>query len=155
MKKLCILSNRDFLLGEFIHDEIVKHMSQSKAHVIILSKDYVKKQWPKFELERAYTEHVSQGKELIVVKFGNLPSEDLPGLVQQILDAQVYLEWQEPGNAVKTKSEKQREELFWARLVSKLYGQKYPCYMKATCCCVSKNRSNIDFLLDDDVPLLA
>ena len=67
-------------------------MSQSRANIVILSKDYIRKQRPTFELQRAYTEHVLHGKELIVIKYESLPTEDLPGLVHQILDAQIYLE---------------------------------------------------------------
>ena len=116
-------------------------MSESRTTIAVLSEDYVRKEWSLFELNRAYTEHVCHGKDVIVIKYGSIPSqqyEDLPGLVQQILDVNAYLEWQEPIFHIQADTEsaadKMREELFWDKLVSILYGQKHPCHLKTPCC---------------------
>ena len=99
-------------------------MAWSRAHIIVLSENSIKKMWPKFELERAYTESVEQQKEFIIIKYGNILSADAPGLVQQILDSRVYIQWPEV-NKTRNKKVKNQQAIFWARLAAKLYGRRH------------------------------
>ena len=109
-------------------------MSLSRTNVVIISDNSVKKQWPEFELKRAYTESHLERKPLIVVKFGTIttPRQDLSGLVQQILDSKVYNEWPEfndnNGSTLKSKSVKRRQDLFWAKLAQAIYRNNQPIW---------------------------
>ena len=145
--------NRDFLHGEAIDDEIVKHMADSRNHIIVFSDNYLKKPWPNFELQRAYREHVEESKNLVVVKFGKVSPDEITGLAKEIWDSRVYLEWPEnTNNKVDKKTLKKMKGLFWERLVFRIYGNHFPCYLKGClCCCKLKAGS---YLENSDVPLL-
>ena len=145
---------RDFRLGENIDDEINRHMSNSKAHIVVISEISLQKTWPTYELRRAYIEHLEHKKELIVIKLGNISSNEVPGLVKQILDSKIYCNWPEAHQGMVTKRIKQRQELFWARLASKLYGGEYPCYLMNPCCMKIVHSGTIKNYLDDDIELL-
>ena len=149
--KYIVSIDRDFKLGENIDDEIVRNISCSRAHIVVLSENSVKKMWPKFELERAYTEAIEKQKDLIIIKYGDINTSHVPGLVTQILDSKVCLQWPEMSTYTYSNALKIKHELFWARLVSRLYGETYPCYLRDVyCCCFRAVRgANINDIIDD------
>ena len=130
-------------------------MSCSRAHIVVLSENSVKKMWPKFELERAYTEAIEKQKDLIIIKYGDINKSDVPGLVAQILDSRVYLQWPEVSKYTSSNILKIKQELFWAKLASRLYGGTYPCYLRDVhCCCRRTVRgANINDIIDDTIEL--
>ena len=150
-----VIHLRDFLVGEDIDNEIVRHMSLSRTNVIIMSDNSVKKQWPEFELKRAYTESHIDKKPLIIVKFGRIktPKEDLSGLVQQILDSKVYNEWPEfsedSGKKLNATSVTRRQELFWEKLAQAIYGNSSVLWGCGRCKHALEPSDFNDMLLND------
>ena len=150
-----ILYFRDFILGEHIDDEIVYHMSESRMHIVVLSKNSVKKFWPNFELQRACMDKWSENKKVIMLKLGKISTDEISGLAKQILAAEVCLEWHNPEEDMPIE-DNAKQQLFWAKLLAKLYGTEYPCYLKNfPCCCKSQiDANNLDQVWDDSMQLL-
>ena len=143
------------MLGEYIDDEIDYHMSQSRMHIVVLSENSVKKFWPNFELRRAYTDQWSENKTVIMLKLGKIATNELSGLVKQILSAEVCLEWDNP-EEVMPMEDSIKQQLFWAKLLTRLYGTEYPCYLRHfPCCCKTQvHANNLDQIWDDGMQLL-
>ena len=121
-------------------------MENSRSHIVVLSQASVTRAWPMFELKRAYLEHVNKNKDFVVIKFGEIAQTDLPGLAQHILDSKIYLNWPEAPPGQVSKATKQKQELFWAKLASKLYNVKSRF--------ISVRAETIDNYLDDTTELL-
>ena len=122
---------------------------------MVLSENSVKKFWPNFELRRAYTEQWTENKTVIMLKLGKITTDELPGLVKEIMDAEVFLEWNNPEEDTPIENSV-KQQLFWAKLLTRLYGVEYPCYLKNfPCCCKPQlHTNNLDELWDDKMQLL-
>ena len=143
---LFFLQYRDFLAGRDISDEIVYHMSKSRCNIIVLSDNFLWEQWSDFELHRAHTENVLKNKKMIVIKFGKITYQNAPGLVKEILDCSAYMEWPQDESGKKSfEAVQKRQELFLAKLASRIYRHKGMC-----CRIPHENTGQLNIPIDDD-----
>ena len=149
---------RDFRLGENIDDEICKHMSESKMHIVVLSKNFIKKHWPLQEFRIAFDDYIKRDKVMVIIMLGDIERQELPQFAQKMLPTTVYLEWEtdESDSEYVHIVDNAKYKLFWAKLLAKLYGIKNPFYSPRPCCCKPEfNAGNIDQLWHDRMPLVA
>lgn len=157
--KLCI-HYRDFPAHGDIADVIVDHIKKSKSIIVILSEYSLHSEWCDFELKNAHTQSLIFHKPFIVIKMGKLPRRLVYGLVEHLLSSQVYIEWPDDdvsdidGNQMdrvnnkQQKLLKQKQELFWEKIVKEIYGHSY-CQCLKYCCCCKINKEIRVALLDD------
>ncbi|KAF4522338.1 hypothetical protein B566_EDAN011058 [Ephemera danica] len=102
---LC-LHERDFRLGNFIMDNIVENIEKSRRVIFVLSNNFLKSEWCKWELRMA-THRIferSNSDFLILLMLENLQRDLVPLSLRVLLTTRTYLEW------------KQKPEVFWNRL---------------------------------------
>ncbi|WAR05188.1 TLR4-like protein [Mya arenaria] len=110
--KLCV-HQRDFLPGIPIQDNIVDAIRTSKKTVVILSKNFVMKQWGIFEFNMARMEsidkRVSENGCLVIVLYENVPAKIMP---LEILD------WIEHHSYISYTSDPDGQPLFWENMTT-------------------------------------
>ena len=81
-----------------------------------------------YELQRAQNDMITMNKKFIVIKLGKIDFGNASGLAKDILDSGAYMQWPKEINAGKKpfKTIQKRQQLFWAKLASKMY-QQGPC----------------------------
>lgn len=100
--KLC-LHYRDFPVGAFLADTIVQAVESSKRTIMILSENFIKSEWCRFEFKSAHHQVLRDRKRrLIVVLLGEVPQKDLDPDIRLYLKTNVYLQW--------------GDKLFWEKL---------------------------------------
>ncbi|KAL3276818.1 hypothetical protein HHI36_012179 [Cryptolaemus montrouzieri] len=100
--KLC-LHYRDFPVGAFLADTIVQAVESSKRTIMILSENFIKSEWCRFEFKSAHHQVLrDRRKRLIVVLLGEVPHKDLDPDIRLYLKTNVYLQW--------------GDKLFWEKL---------------------------------------
>uniref|UniRef100_T1GBB5 TIR domain-containing protein n=1 Tax=Megaselia scalaris TaxID=36166 RepID=T1GBB5_MEGSC len=75
--KLC-LHHRNFPVGGYMADTIMQAIDTSKRTIMVLSENFIRSEWCKFEFKSAH-HHVlrDRRKRLIVILLGELPEKDL------------------------------------------------------------------------------
>ncbi|XP_022904047.1 toll-like receptor Tollo [Onthophagus taurus] len=100
--KLC-LHYRDFPVGAFLADTIVQAVESSRRTIMILSENFIKSEWCRFEFKSAHHQVLrDRRRRLIVVLLGEVPQKDLDPDIRLYLKTNVYLQW--------------GEKLFWEKL---------------------------------------
>lgn len=100
--KLC-LHYRDFPVGAYIADTIVQAIDSSRRTIMILSKNFIKSEWCRFEFKSAHHQVLrDRRRRLIVILLGDLPQKDLDPDIRLYLKTNTYLQW--------------GDKLFWQRL---------------------------------------
>lgn len=100
--KLC-LHYRDFPVGAFLADTIVQAVESSKRTIMILSENFIKSEWCRFEFKSAHHQVLrDRRKRLIVVLLGEVPQKDLDPDIRLYLKTNYYLQW--------------GDKLFWEKL---------------------------------------
>lgn len=100
--KLC-LHYRDFPVGAFLADTIVQAVESSKRTIMILSENFIKSEWCRFEFKSAHHQVLrDRRRRLIVVLLGEVPQKDLDPDIRLYLKTNVYLQW--------------GDKLFWEKL---------------------------------------
>lgn len=100
--KLC-LHYRDFPVGAFLADTIVQAVDSSKRTIMILSENFIKSEWCRFEFKSAHHQVLrDRRRRLIVVLLGEVPQKDLDPDIRLYLKTNVYLQW--------------GDKLFWEKL---------------------------------------
>lgn len=100
--KLC-LHYRDFPVGAFLADTIVQAVDSSKRTIMILSENFIKSEWCRFEFKSAHHQVLrDRRRRLIVVLLGQVPHKDLDPDIRLYLKTNVYLQW--------------GDKLFWEKL---------------------------------------
>lgn len=100
--KLC-LHYRDFPVGAYIADTIVQAIDSSRRTIMILSKNFIKSEWCRFEFKSAHHQVLrDRRRRLIVILLGDLPQKELDPDIQLYLKTNTYLQW--------------GDKLFWQRL---------------------------------------
>ncbi|XP_018323682.1 toll-like receptor Tollo [Agrilus planipennis] len=91
--KLC-LHYRDFPVGAYLADTIVQAVESSKRTIMILSENFIKSEWCRFEFKSAHHQVLKdRRKRLIVILLGDLPQKDLDPDIRLYLKTNVYLQW--------------------------------------------------------------
>ncbi|XP_017771821.1 PREDICTED: toll-like receptor Tollo [Nicrophorus vespilloides] len=100
--KLC-LHYRDFPVGAFLADTIVQAVESSKRTIMILSENFIKSEWCRFEFKSAHHQILrDRRRRLIVILLGEVPQKDLDPDIRLYLKTNVYLQW--------------GDKLFWEKL---------------------------------------
>ncbi|XP_023931132.1 toll-like receptor 2 [Lingula anatina] len=107
--KVCIHS-RDFLPGEYIIDNIVEKMEASRATILIISHNFIKSDWCKYEVDITQAKVLRERRGAIIVVFlEQIPYKQLPKTLRLMKRHLTYLEWLEEEN------EHKRAE-FWKKI---------------------------------------
>lgn len=100
--KLC-LHYRDFPVGAFLADTIVQAVESSRRTIMILSENFIKSEWCRFEFKSAHHQVLrDRRRRLIVVLLGEVPNKDLDPDIRLYLKTNIYLQW--------------GDKLFWEKL---------------------------------------
>ena len=127
--QLC-LHYRDFPAHGDLVDVIIKKIQQSRCIVVVLSKFSVIRPWCDYELKSAHAQHLLMGKDLIIIKLGDIPNDlELTDLVRDLLNSQVYIEWPEVGLQM-SKLDHKRQSVFWGKIQRAIYGEEHCSCMR-------------------------
>lgn len=100
--KLC-LHYRDFPVNALIADTIVQAVESSRRTIMVLSENFIKSEWCRFEFKSAHHQVLrDRRKRLIVVLLGEVPHKDLDPDIRLYLKTNTYLQW--------------GDKLFWEKL---------------------------------------
>ncbi|KAG8035392.1 hypothetical protein G9C98_006838 [Cotesia typhae] len=100
--KLC-LHYRDFPVGSFIADTIVQAVESSRRTIIVLSENFIKSEWCRFDFKSAHHQVLrDRRRRLILVLVGDVPQRDLDPDIRLYLKTNTYLQW--------------GDKLFWEKL---------------------------------------
>ncbi|XP_030751606.1 toll-like receptor Tollo [Sitophilus oryzae] len=100
--KLC-LHYRDFPVGAFLADSIVQAVESSRRTIMVLSENFIKSEWCRFEFKSAHHQVLrDRRRRLIVVLLGEVPHKDLDPDIRLYLKTNFYLQW--------------GDKLFWEKL---------------------------------------
>ncbi|XP_067664541.1 toll-like receptor 4 [Haliotis asinina] len=105
--RLCI-HHRDFLVGEAIAANVLNAIRSSRRTVIILSRNFLKSYWCKYEVEMAKMESIYTGRNtLLVVVLEKIPLKDLPPDIVELMRQDSYVEY---------TNDQEGQEVFWENL---------------------------------------
>ncbi len=105
--KLCF-HHRDFLVGEFIVDNIIDALQQSRCAILVVSENSVTSKWWELELNMAHQMSLERQHNMIICVFmGEISAKKLPPIIGRILKLFTCLKWPESEDAKK---------LFWVKL---------------------------------------
>ncbi|XP_044014097.1 toll-like receptor Tollo, partial [Aphidius gifuensis] len=95
--KLCV-HYRDWPAGEWIPDQVIRSVINSKRTVVILSKNFLSSEWAKLEFRTAYCHAMKNNKKkVIIVIYGDVPSADLlDDELREYLYMNTYVKWGDP-----------------------------------------------------------
>ncbi|XP_055906844.1 toll-like receptor Tollo [Eupeodes corollae] len=100
--KLC-LHHRDFPVGAYIADTIVQAIDSSRRTIMVLSENFIKSEWCRFEFKSAHHQVLrDRRRRLIVIVLGDVPQKDLDPDIRLYLKTNTYLQW--------------GDKLFWEKL---------------------------------------
>ena len=102
---------RDFLVGEFIANNIANAIAKSRKTIAIITPNFVRSPWC---VEEVHMAHAAGPSQLHLVLYKHIPATEVevPELIRHLLENKTYCEWVEDG---------QGERLFWKKIVSVLY----------------------------------
>ncbi|GFT68417.1 protein toll [Nephila pilipes] len=92
--RLCI-HYKHFRAGDFIHENILTAVQNSKRTVLILSRNFLESEWCMMEFRAAHVQALKDRvNRIIVIKLGDIP-KDIDPSIQLYLDSTTYLTWGE------------------------------------------------------------
>ncbi|KAL1488359.1 hypothetical protein ABEB36_014836 [Hypothenemus hampei] len=91
--KVCI-HIRDWFPGEFIADQVIRSVRDSKRTLVVLSNHFLESVWGKMEFRTAHTQAISEKRaRVIVVIFGELDENKLDDELKRYLTTNTYVKW--------------------------------------------------------------
>ncbi|KAM7364492.1 protein toll-like isoform 2-T3 [Cochliomyia hominivorax] len=84
--KLCV-HVRDFIVGDYIMDQIVRSIANSKRTIIILSQNFIESEWAKMEFKESYRATLRERRSKIIA----IMYEDIGDLSNLDKDLKIYL----------------------------------------------------------------
>ncbi|KAL1488354.1 hypothetical protein ABEB36_014831 [Hypothenemus hampei] len=91
--KVCI-HIRDWFPGEFIADQVIRSVRDSKRTLVVLSNHFVESVWGKMEFRTAHSQAISEGRaRVIVVILGDLDESKLDDELKKYLTTNTYVKW--------------------------------------------------------------
>ncbi|XP_078671090.1 uncharacterized protein LOC144911149 [Branchiostoma floridae x Branchiostoma belcheri] len=113
--KSCI-AERDFIAGIPIAENIVASIEQSRQVILVISRNFLKSDWCKYELQMAEYKHFTTGEKYVIpILLEEIPVQMMPKSLRYLLATKTYLEW---------KDGEKEEGLFWRRLGKALKASK-------------------------------
>lgn len=105
--RLCIFE-RDFEIGSFISDSIMSGINDSKFVVLIISNNFAKSHWCRWETQlaeyhRFFLEDGSCCDPLVLIRVGDLEQKYLTPTLKYLLNTKIYLEWNPESDEFWTK----------------------------------------------------
>jgi hypothetical protein len=105
--RLCI-HHRDFLAGEAIAANILKAISSSRKTVAILTRNFLRSYWCRYEVEMAKMESIYTGRNtLVIIVMEDIPVKDLPADIVEVMGRDCYVEF---------TNDAEGREVFWRNL---------------------------------------
>jgi hypothetical protein len=103
-----LVHDRDFRVGEFVVDNIVRAITSSRRTLVVLTRAYIQSKWCMYELNMARMEAADTGRNVLcVILKEDVPTKYLPIEVIDIIKKKTYLEFPE---------ENIHMDAFWERL---------------------------------------
>ncbi|XP_017490224.1 PREDICTED: toll-like receptor Tollo [Rhagoletis zephyria] len=100
--KLC-LHHRDFPVGGYMADAIVQAIDTSRRTIMVLSENFIKSEWCRFEFKSAHQSVLrDRRRRLILIVLGEVPQKDIDPELRLYLKTNTYLQW--------------GDKLFWEKL---------------------------------------
>nr|SOU94107.1 Toll gene [Glomeris marginata] len=95
--KLCI-HYRDWLAGEWIPDQIIRSVNESKRTIVVLSKHFIQSVWGRLEFRTAYHQALQdRTNRIIVVVVGEVPPEsEMDPELRTYVKLNTYVKWGDP-----------------------------------------------------------
>lgn len=107
-----LVHDRDFLAGEFVGDNIIRAITESRKTLIVMTKDFLKSEWCMYELNMARMESIQRRENVICVLLKEyIPAKMMPVEILDVMKKQTYIEYPE---------EVHLRDSFWDRLVFSL-----------------------------------
>ncbi|KAK3093784.1 hypothetical protein FSP39_020177 [Pinctada imbricata] len=109
--KLCIHA-RDFEVGRIIADNIAENMSSSRQALLIMSRNFCKSKWCRFEQLIALDRWLNhESGPIVIIMLGELNSRNMDKDTKTLLKTTTYAQW---------TSNEMGQEVFWDQLLSSL-----------------------------------
>ncbi|KAJ8984664.1 hypothetical protein NQ317_015755 [Molorchus minor] len=112
--KLCVYE-RDFQIGTMISESVLESVAQSRRTLLIISDNYAKSQWCRWEsqiaehhrlfFENENGEYVDDS--LVLIKLGPVGDNHLTPTLKYLLKTRIYLPWE---------ADEKKQKVFWERL---------------------------------------
>ncbi|XP_008182102.1 protein toll [Acyrthosiphon pisum] len=91
--KLC-LHYRDWVVGEWIPNQIARSVDESRRTIIVLSQNYLKSVWGRTEFRTAYSSALNERRSrLIVILYNDISEKDLDSELEAYLSMNTYIKW--------------------------------------------------------------
>ena len=104
---LCV-HHRDFIPGEYIDEQIVSSVDNSRKTLLILTKNFLASDWCMYEMRVARNKLQAEGKDVIIpILLAELPEEYMNLSVKNLLREKTYLQWETSMGG---------QEYFWKKL---------------------------------------
>ncbi|XP_067671523.1 toll-like receptor 4 [Haliotis asinina] len=92
------IHNRDFLPGRPIVESIIDAIQRSRKTILVLTPEFLKSTWCRYELEMATMERVTTDRDILVILvMGHIPKSDVPPEIFYHLHTNTYLEYPDDG----------------------------------------------------------
>ncbi|CAH1797726.1 unnamed protein product [Owenia fusiformis] len=95
---ICV-DDRNFRPGSYLSDIIVECISKSNKIILVISQNFLRSGWCKFEMNLARGELATRGRDCLILILKEpvelLPPELISPTLRSLLDTRVYLEWSE------------------------------------------------------------
>ncbi|XP_014665738.1 PREDICTED: uncharacterized protein LOC106807798 [Priapulus caudatus] len=100
--KLCV-HNRDFLAGEFIAENIVYAVENSRRTIVLLTASFIDSEWCRYEFQAAHNQAISEKvNRIILVVFEDIPKGKLDKNLEAYIKTNTYIRYDDP--------------MFWSKL---------------------------------------
>ena len=92
-KRVCI-HHKDFKVGEYITDEILRCIDASKKIVFVITRHFLTSEWMNYELEMAILHVSRRGRPgLVIVMKDRIAEDAMPRVLRRLWWGVVCLEW--------------------------------------------------------------
>lgn len=91
--KVCI-HVRDWVPGQFIAEQIVNSVNDSRRTLVVLSNNFLDSVWGKMEFRAAHTQAIEEGRaRVVVVLYGDIDENNVDDELKSYLKTNTYVKW--------------------------------------------------------------